>query len=139
MKTFISKIALLFAVVAVSFAATVPSTTESGSVTVRQGRNVVRLRSGSSLQFMVRGGEIGSIEVRKPTGEVIAFDDENCPTCGSQQPKPCNGEMRCSYNEKYKATICFCLPKLDLSNGSNDGIRANADFYLKIDTIKGES
>jgi hypothetical protein len=140
MKKFISILALLVAIVTVSFAANVaPLTTESGSVNVREGRNVVRLRDGSTLTFMSRGGEIANIEVRKPTGQVIKFEDDNCSTCGNTQPpKPCNGEIRCSYNEKYQAKICFCFPKFDLSSGGTGGTFAS-DYLLTIDGIKGES
>lgn len=140
MKKFLSVLALLVAVVAISFATNVaPLTIESGSVNVREGRNVVRLRDGSSLTFMSRGGEIAGIEVRKPTGLVIKFDDDACSTCGNTQPpKPCNGEIRCSYSEKYKAKICFCMPKLDLSSGGTGGTFAS-DYLLQIDTVNGES
>jgi hypothetical protein len=140
MKKFLSVLALLVAVVAVSFATNVaPLTTESGSVTVREGRNVVRLRDGSTLTFMSRGGEIAGIEVRKPTGLLIKFDDEACSTCGNTQPpKPCTGEIRCSYSEKYHAKICFCMPKLDLSSGGTGGTFAS-DYLLEIDGVKGES
>lgn len=139
MKKFLSVLALLVAVVAVSFATNVaPMTTESGSVNVREGRNVVRLRDGSSLTFMSRGGELSGIEVRKPTGQVIKFDDESCSTCGTQPPKPCNGEIRCSYSEKYKAKICFCMPKLDLSSGGTGGTFAS-DYLLELGDVKGES
>lgn len=139
MKKFLSVLALLVAIVAVSFAGNVmPGTTESGSVNIREGRNLVRLRDGSTLTFMSRGGELAGIEVRQPTGRVVKFDDEGCSTCGNTQPpKPCKGEVRCSYSEKHKATLCFCFPKLGLSNGGG-GTEAT-DFYLKIEGVAGES
>lgn len=140
MKKFIALFALLFAVVATSYADRTPSSTsETGSTTVRPGRNVVRLRDGSSLMFVARGAEISNIEVRTATGQSIKFNDEGCSTCGNTQPpKPCNGEIRCSYSEKYKATICFCVPKLDISNGGG-GTAAAVDYFLEIEGIKGES
>ena len=118
MKKLLSVFALLVAIMAVSFAANVAPTTESGSVNIREGHNVVRLRNGSTLSFMARSGEIANIEIRKPTGQVIKFDDDTCPSCGVQPPKPCNGETRCVYSEKHKAYICFCIPKPVLSSGS---------------------
>lgn len=140
MKKFLSVLALLVAVVAVSFATNVaPPATESGSVNIREGRNVVRLRDGSSLTFMSRGGEIAGIEVRQVTGRVIKFDDDACSTCGNTQPpKPCNGETRCSYSEKYKATLCFCFPKPVFGSGGGS-TEATIDYYLKIDGVNGES
>lgn len=139
MKKFIALFALLFTIVSSTFAGNTPSTTESGSIVVRPGRNVVKLRDGSSLIFVARGTEISGIEVRTPAGGIIKFNDEGCSTCGNTQPpKPCNGEIRCSYSEKYHATICFCMPKLDISNGSG-GTAAAVDFYLKIEGVEGES
>jgi len=138
MKKLLSVLALLVAVIAVSFAANVaPPTTESGSVQVREGRNLVRLRNGSTLLFMARSGEISGIEVRQPTGLVIKFDDDACSTCGTQPPKPCTGEMRCVYSEKHQAKVCFCIPKLDFTSGGTGGTFAS-DFFLEIDGIKGE-
>lgn len=137
MKKFIALFALLFAVVATSYADRTPSsTTESVSTNVRPGRNVVKLRDGSSLIFIARGTEISGIEVRTTTGKSIKFNDEDCSTCGNTQPpKPCDGELRCSFNEKYNATICFCIPKLDISNGSSNWVGA---AYMKLGDIKGE-
>lgn len=141
MKKLLLVFTLFVAVMAVSLAADVaaPSRTEFGSVNVREGRNVVRLRDGSTLLFVARLGEISGVELRQPTGRVIKFEDDACPTCGNQQPvKPCNGELRCVFSEKHKATICFCVPKLDFSNGGGGETWA-VDFFLDIDEIKGES
>ncbi len=139
MKKSVAVLILSMAIAVVSFATNARiATAESGSVNVREGRNTVRLRDGATLMFVSRGGDISSIEVRKPTGQVIKFEDDSCPTCGVQPPKPCQGEIRCSYNEKYHAKICFCLPKLDLSSGGSGGTFAS-DFLLELDTIKGES
>lgn len=139
MKKLMSVLALFVAIMAMSFTTSqVAGTTESGSVKLRAGRNTARLQDGSTLMFTLRGEEIGDVQVRKPTGQVIKFEDDNCPTCRPQPPKPCKGEMRCVYSEKYKATICFCIPKPVLSNGGG-GTEASVDYYLKIDTIEGES
>ncbi len=137
MKKSLSILAFICSVLAISFAGTMATpTTESGSVVIREGRNTVRLRNGILL-FMARGGEISGVELRQPTGQLIKFEDEGCTTCGSQPPKPCTGETRCVYSEKYKAKICFCLPKLGLSNGGG-GTEAS-DFLIVIEDIKGES
>lgn len=139
MKKFMSVLALLVAIVATSFAThIVPPTTESGSVRVREGRNAARLRDGSTLMFMSRGGEIGNVELRRSTGQLIKFEDDSCPTCGAQPPKPCKGETRCVYSEKHKATICFCMLK-PVFGSAGGGTEAAMDYYLKIDTIEGES
>lgn len=129
MKKFISVLVLSVAFLAVTLAANVnPLATESGSTNVREGRNVVRLRSGSTLLFVVRLGEISDVELRQPTGRVIKFEDDACPTCANPQPpKPCNGELRCVYSEKYKTTICFCVPDLDFSNGGG-----TLDYHIKL-------
>lgn len=140
MKKVLSLLALGVFVFAISFAGTVATPTkESGSVVLREGRNTVRLRNGATLLFMFRGGEISGAEVRKSTGRVVKFEDTDCATCGTEPPKPCTGETRCHYSEKYKATICFCMPKLNLSSGGSGGVGAQADYYLKMDTIEGES
>ncbi len=139
MKTILSVLALFVAIVAQSYAGNgLPRTSESGSVNIREGRNVVRLRDGSTLMFVSRTGEISGAEVRKPTGLVIKFEDESCPTCGTQPPKPCTGETRCVYSEKYKAKICFCIPKPVLSNGGGGGTEAS-DYLLVIEGVPGES
>ncbi len=118
MKKLLSVLALLVAVMAVSFATSVaPPTTESGSVNVREGRNVIRLRDGSTLLFQMQDGEIDGVEVRNVAGQLIKFEDESCRTCGVQPPKPCQGETRCFYSEKYHATICFCFLKPVLNSG----------------------
>ncbi len=137
MKKILSILALFVSVVAFSVAGNLaPLTTESGSVVIREGRNTVRLRDGSTLLFVARSGEISGVEVRKPTGLVIKFDDGGCPTCNTPPPLPCTGEIRCHYSEKYKATICFCMPKLDLTSASG-GVGAS-DYLLVIEGIPGE-
>jgi len=139
MKKFLSVLALLVAIVAQSYAGNVmPGTSESGSVNIREGRNVVRLRDGSTLMFVSRAGEISGAELRKPTGLVIKFEDDGCPTCGTQPPKPCTGETRCVYSEKHKAKLCFCIPKPVLSSNGG-GSTAASDYYLKIEGVEGES
>lgn len=141
MKKFIAVFALFFAFVACTFAQTAPSSsTESTSATIRPGRNVVKFRNGSTLMFMARGTELSNLELRTAAGQVIKLDDDDCSTCGNTQPpKPCNGELVCSYSQKYQTTICWCRPKLDIKANTGGGTNAAVDFFLKIDGVPGES
>lgn len=140
MKKFIAVFALLIAGVASTFAQTapVPTSTETGAINVRPGRNVAKFNNGTSLIFVARGSELSGVEVRLPSGQNIKFNDDDCRTCSNPQPpKPCTGELRCVYSEKHKATICFCIPKLDISSGGG-GATWQTAAYMKLGDIKGE-
>jgi hypothetical protein len=104
--------ALLFGLVAVSFAQTAPATrwasVETDQVLV-EGANTVRMPDGSVVRFSLRSGEVFNLSVQSGRERVIFEGNEEAPA-GAPTGKCANkwSVQHCYYSTKNKMVICIC-------------------------------